>query len=83
MSAAARACARREAGTPAETTPELAREIRRTAFEVLSRLQAQLVIVGRVTALEKVGAYLLEISDRLSRRSSECVLPMSRYDIAD
>jgi CRP/FNR family nitrogen fixation transcriptional regulator len=76
-------CARRDAETLAETTPELAQEIRCTLFEALSRLQVQLVIVGRVTALEKVGAYLLEMSDRLSRRSSDCVLPMSRYDIAD
>jgi CRP/FNR family nitrogen fixation transcriptional regulator len=76
-------CARRDAEALAETKPELAREIRRTAFEALSRLQAQLVIIGRVTAREKVGAYLLEMSNRLSPRSKECVLPMSRYDIAD
>jgi CRP/FNR family nitrogen fixation transcriptional regulator len=76
-------CARSDAEALAETKPELAREIRRTAFEALSRLRAQLMIVGRVTALEKVGAYLIEMSDRLSRGSNECVLPMSRYDIAD
>src|ERR1700690_3876769 len=55
-------CARSEAETLAETNLELAREIRRTAFEALSRLRAQLMIVGRVTALEKVGAYLIEMS---------------------
>src|ERR1700722_7528411 len=76
-------CARSDAETLAETNLELAREIRRTAFEALSRLRAQLMIVSRVTALEKVGAYLIEMSDRLSRGSNECVLPMSRYDIAD
>ena len=50
----------------------------------MSRLQSQLLIVGRVTALEKVGGYLLEMSARMSSRSSDgLVLPMSRYDIAD
>jgi CRP/FNR family nitrogen fixation transcriptional regulator len=50
----------------------------------MSRLRAQLLVVGRITALEKVGGYLLELSARMSSRSSEgLVLPMSRYDIAD
>jgi CRP-like cAMP-binding protein len=77
-------CSRRDAEAVAESNPELAREIRQAAFETMSRLQTQLVIVGRVTALEKVGAYLLEMSARMSSRTSEgLVLPMSRYDIAD
>jgi CRP/FNR family transcriptional regulator, nitrogen fixation regulation protein len=77
-------CSRRDAEAVADTNPELAREIRQAAFEAMSRLQAQLVIVGRVTALEKVGGYLLEMSARMSSRSSEgLVLPMSRYEIAD
>jgi CRP-like cAMP-binding protein len=77
-------CCRRDAEAIAESNLELAREILRAAFEAMSRLQAQLVIVGRVTALEKVGAYLLEMLARTSSRSSEgLVLPMSRYDIAD
>ena len=77
-------CGRRDAEAIAESNLELAREILRAAFEAMSRLQAQLVIVGRVTALEKVGAYLLEMLARTSSRSSEgLVLPMSRYDIAD
>jgi CRP-like cAMP-binding protein len=77
-------CSRRDAEAAADANPQLAREIRQAAFEAVSRLQAQLVIVGRVTALEKVGGYLIEMSARTSNRSSErLVLPMSRYDIAD
>ena len=77
-------CSRRDAEAVADANPELAREIRQAAFEAMSRLQAQLVIVGRVTAIEKVGGYLLEMSARMSSRSSEgLVLPMSRYEIAD
>jgi len=77
-------CVRHDAEAAAESNPQLAREIRRAAFESLSRLQSQLVIVGRVTANEKVGAFLLEMSARLSSRSdTRVVLPVSRYDIAD
>ena len=48
------------------------------------RLQSQLVIVGRTTAIEKVGAFLLDMSARVSSRSSDrVVLPISRYDMAD
>jgi CRP-like cAMP-binding protein len=68
----------------AESNPQLAREIRRATFEALLRLQSQLVIVGRTTAIEKVGAFLLDISGRVSSRSSDrVVLPISRYDMAD
>ena len=77
-------CVRREAEAVAESNPQLAREIRRATFEALRRLQSQLVIVGRVTAVEKVGAFLLEMSARLSSCSDDrVVLPISRYDIAD
>jgi CRP/FNR family nitrogen fixation transcriptional regulator len=50
----------------------------------ISRLQRQLLVLGRITALEKVGAFLLEISGRLPANSAHHVLlPISRYDIAD
>jgi CRP/FNR family transcriptional regulator, nitrogen fixation regulation protein len=77
-------CNRRDAEVVADSNPELTREIRQAAFGAMSRLQAQIAIMGRVTALQKVGGYLLEMSARMSSRSSESlVLPMSRYDIAD
>jgi CRP/FNR family transcriptional regulator, nitrogen fixation regulation protein len=61
----------------------LARELRMLAFEAISRSQAQLLI-GRLTATEKVGGFLLAMSGRLSVGPADVVaLPISRYDIAD
>jgi CRP/FNR family nitrogen fixation transcriptional regulator len=68
----------------AESDPKIARELRDIAFEVLSRMETQLLILGRITALEKVGSFLLEMSARLSNGDTERIaLPISRYDIAD
>jgi CRP/FNR family nitrogen fixation transcriptional regulator len=68
----------------AASNPSTAREIRRIADTSLSRLQAQLLILGRVTALQKVGAFILQIAARLSDGDTDKVaLPVSRYDIAD
>jgi CRP/FNR family nitrogen fixation transcriptional regulator len=47
-------------------------------------MQAQLLILGRITALEKVGCFILEMAARLSDGSTDRVAqPVSRYDIAD
>jgi CRP/FNR family nitrogen fixation transcriptional regulator len=47
-------------------------------------VQSQLLILGRITALEKVGSFILEMVSRLSAGNGNSVaLPMSRYDIAD
>jgi CRP/FNR family nitrogen fixation transcriptional regulator len=68
----------------ADSDPQLAREIRQVAFETLSRLQSQLLTLGRITALEKVGSFLLELASRSSAESNDKIaLPISRYDIAD
>jgi CRP/FNR family nitrogen fixation transcriptional regulator len=67
-----------------ESDAQLARELRQVVFEALSRLQSQLMIVGRVTAVEKVSSFILEMASRLSDRDDDSiVLPVSRYDIAD
>src|SRR5260221_2442636 len=68
----------------AEADPQLSREIRQVMFEALSRLQAQLMILGRITATEKVSSFLLTMAERLSDQTLDRVdLPISRYDIAD
>jgi CRP/FNR family nitrogen fixation transcriptional regulator len=67
----------------AERDPHFARELRDVAFQSLGRSEAQLLILGRVTALEKVGAFLLSLDGRASQRRGEVELPISRYDIAD
>jgi CRP/FNR family nitrogen fixation transcriptional regulator len=75
---------RRRIETLADSDPKIAREIRRLAFTALSRMQAQLLILGRITALEKVGSFILEMAARLSDGGGDRVaLPVSRYDIAD
>jgi CRP/FNR family nitrogen fixation transcriptional regulator len=68
----------------AERDPALARELRMLAFEAISRTQAQLLIIGLLTATEKVAGFLLAMSGRLSVGPADVVaLPFSRYDIAD
>ncbi|MEA2881870.1 MAG: family transcriptional regulator, nitrogen fixation regulation protein [Bradyrhizobium sp.] len=67
----------------ADQDPEFARELRRITFQSLTRSEAQLLIIGRVTALEKVGAFLLSLDQRGPDRRGQVELPISRYDIAD
>jgi CRP/FNR family nitrogen fixation transcriptional regulator len=67
----------------AERDVAFARELRDVAFQSLARSQAQLLIVGRVTALEKVGSFLLSLDGRAPDAGGQVVLPVSRYDIAD
>jgi CRP/FNR family nitrogen fixation transcriptional regulator len=75
---------RRGVENAADADPRLARRIRDVAFESISRSQARLLIVGRVTALEKVHAFLDEFAERsFDGNERTVVLPMSRYDIAD
>src|SRR3981189_5090 len=74
---------RRRVAMLAEADPQLSREIRQVTFEVLSRLQAQLMILGRITATEKVSSFLLKMAEGLA--DPKCVLidiPISRYDVA-
>jgi CRP-like cAMP-binding protein len=75
---------RRRLESLADSDPQLGREIRKLTFDAIARLQAQLLILGRMTAVEKVGSFLLEMADRLSDgHADRVVLPISRYDIAD
>lgn len=75
---------RRRVEALADANAKLAREILQVSFEALSRLQAQILIVGRVTAVEKVGSFLLEMAERSADgNKNRVVLPVSRYDIAD
>jgi CRP/FNR family nitrogen fixation transcriptional regulator len=67
----------------AQRDTEFARELRDVAFQALSRIQDQLLIVGGVTAVEKVGSFLLALASRSSGGASQVVLPLTRYDIAE
>ena len=75
---------RRQIEVLAESDPKIARELREIAFTALSRMQSQLLILGRITAREKVSSFILEMATRLSNGDANNVLlPVSRYDIAD
>jgi CRP/FNR family nitrogen fixation transcriptional regulator len=53
-------------------------------FGAMSRIHSLLMILGRTTAEQKVGAFLLYLHRRLGNRTTNRVtLPVSRYDVAD
>jgi CRP-like cAMP-binding protein len=68
----------------ADFDARIGRRIREAAFEAISRSQSRMLILGRMSALEKVGAFLVEMAERSRPGAPEAVvLTMSRYDIAD
>jgi CRP/FNR family nitrogen fixation transcriptional regulator len=68
----------------AASDPRVARELRDAAVEAMSRLHALILNLGRTTAEEKVGHFLLRMAERLAGGPADgMVLPMSREDIAD
>jgi CRP/FNR family nitrogen fixation transcriptional regulator len=76
--------ARRRAEALAESDPNVARAIRDMALDAVSRMQDQLLTLGRVTAREKVGSFLIKMTERSSRQPDDRLLLFtSRYDIAD
>ncbi|MDR3486160.1 MAG: helix-turn-helix domain-containing protein [Bradyrhizobium sp.] len=67
----------------AERDPQFARELREVAFQSLTRSQEQLLVLGGVTALEKVGSFLLSLDGRALKTRGQVELPVTRYDIAE
>jgi len=67
----------------AERDRECARELREVALQSVNRIQNQLMIIGGVTAVEKVGSFLLSLDGRASERRGQVELPVTRYDIAE
>src|SRR5882724_1798089 len=67
----------------ADADPRLSRQLREIAFASVWRSQARLLTLGRVTAIEKVGSFLVEMAHRSEPVQQAVSLPMSRYDIAD
>jgi CRP-like cAMP-binding protein len=67
-----------------DNDPAIARAVCEMAFGATARSQQLALILGRITACEKVGAFLLTIMQRVERGNTDrLVLPTSRYDIAD
>jgi CRP/FNR family transcriptional regulator, nitrogen fixation regulation protein len=78
------AYSRRRIEALADLDPQVARELRQVAFDALARLQSQLLMLGRITVIEKVSSFILEMARRLRHgRDDSVALPISRYDIAD
>jgi CRP/FNR family nitrogen fixation transcriptional regulator len=75
---------RRSVERLAESDPQVARHIRQATFESIARLQRMTLILAGGSALEKIGAFLLEMANRTGVEETRWVcLPMSRSDIAD
>lgn len=62
--------------------PGLARCVYAMTLEELAHLRARMLMLGRMTASERVASFLLEMSSRSDSRSV-LDLPMSRVDVAD
>ena len=71
----------------AETHPQLEREVYKLAAHELAAAQAQMLLLGRKSALERVASFLLDIERRQRKANAapgtEVDLPMSRSEIAD
>jgi CRP-like cAMP-binding protein len=66
----------------AESDPHVARWLHEAMCAAMSRLHSQIMILGRTTAQQKVGAFLLNLAERLAETPVDVVvLPISRYDI--
>jgi CRP/FNR family nitrogen fixation transcriptional regulator len=75
---------RRRVEMLAACDPLVAQLIRQKTLDAMDRLQAQVRILGRTRAPEKVGSFLLDMASRCAcGPTNKLVLPMSRYDIAD
>lgn len=67
----------------ADRDRELARELRGLSSQLLRRTRDQLMILGGVTAVEKLGWFLLALEKRASDQKGQVELPITRYDIAE
>jgi CRP/FNR family nitrogen fixation transcriptional regulator len=62
--------------------PSLARSLRDMALRDLASAQSRMLLLGRMTAPERVASFLLELCER--REATRALdVPMSRNDIAD
>jgi len=68
----------------AASDPRAARELSGIISDGMSRLHSLLLILGRTTAEQKVGSFLLHIQERVGNGVADRLrLPVTRYDIAD
>jgi CRP/FNR family nitrogen fixation transcriptional regulator len=77
-----RLISRSAAFTAAGRDPEVARTLWEVTAKGLDASQRHALLLGRKTALEKIGSFLHEMGERQGS-GDEIELPMSRQDIAD
>ena len=65
-----------------DDNPQLARRLCKMTLGDLAHAQTHMLLLGRMTAPERVASFLLEMSERRDARRA-LDLPMSRTDIAD
>ena len=75
---------RRAVDTLAERNPALARRLRDLTSVSLRMAHMRLLLLGRLTASERIATFLLEMAERLPRTTARVMeMPMGRTDIAD
>jgi CRP-like cAMP-binding protein len=75
---------RRAVDTLAERNPALGRRLRDLTSVSLRMAHMRLLLLGRLTASERIATFLLEMADRLPRTTARVMeMPMSRTDMAD
>lgn len=62
-----------------------ARQVRQKCVEAIERLEQQMLVMGTMSAPEKVRAFLIYFHGRVAKFGDDgsLTLPISRYDIAD
>ncbi len=64
--------------------PAVAALMKNCAADAIRRLELHLLVQSRITASEKVGAYLAAMTRRMKPSGTNAImLPITRYDIAD
>jgi CRP-like cAMP-binding protein len=56
----------------ADADPQISRNIPKSAFQSIARMQRRMAMLGQTSALEKVNAFLLEMSDVSIARAAPC-----------
>jgi hypothetical protein len=67
---------RRRAERMTDANAEVARTIREMAYAAIERAESQILILGQMSTLEKVGTFLLLMVERLSNRAGELRGPL-------
>jgi CRP/FNR family nitrogen fixation transcriptional regulator len=75
--------ARRNFDRACRENVELARLVEGVTARAVQRIQQHNLLLGRMTATERLATFLLEMNRRLAAEDGAMVLPMTRRDIAD